>query len=123
MKYQKVILTKIQKYHIILLLKKDISLDKEIKKEISTKDKLKLEKLENKVQKAQHKLEKAEQKLPKKTKIKFEKSFDEKTNTSKTKFHIEKEVKPQYQVKPIRSAVKKAVVTPHSLYGTRDIKK
>ena len=94
---------------------KDISLDKEIKKEISTKDKLKLEKLENKVQKAQHKLEKAEQKLPKKTKIKFEKSFDEKTNTSKTKFHIEKEVKPQYQVKPIRSAVKRATFTPPSL--------
>ena len=100
--------------------KKDTSLDKEPKKkEISTKDKLKLEKLENKVQKAQQKLEKAEKKLPKKTKIKFEKSFDEKTNTdkkatkaTKMKFHIEKEVKPQYEQKPVRSAVKKAVVTP-----------
>ncbi len=87
----------------------------ETKKEISIEDKLKLEKLENKVQKAQQKLEKAEKKLPKKTKIKFEKSFDEKTNTSKTKFHIEKEVKPQYQVKPIRSAVKRATFTPPSL--------
>ena len=88
---------------------------KETKKEISTNDKLKLEKLENKVQKVQQKLEKAEQKLPKKTKIKFEKSFDEKTKTSKTKFHMEKEVKPQYEVKPIRTVVKKTAITPPRL--------
>lgn len=98
---------------------KQILLNKETKKEISTNDKLKLEKLENKVQNAQQKLEKVEKKLPKKTKIKFEKSFDEKTNTNKKatkatkmKFHIEKEAKPQYEQKPVRSAVKKAVVTP-----------
>ncbi len=94
---------------------KQISLNKETKKEISTNDKLKLEKLENKVQKAQQKLEKAEQKLPKKTKIKFEKSFDETTKKSKVKFHIEKEVKPQYEVKPIRTIVKKSAVTPPRL--------
>ncbi len=94
---------------------KQISLNKETKKEISTNDKLKLEKLENKVQKVQQKLEKAEQKLPKKTKIKFEKSFDETTKKSKVKFHIEKEVKPQYEVKPIRTIVKKTAVTPPRL--------
>ena len=97
------------------ITEKEILLNQEGKKEISAEDKRKLEKLEHKVQKAQQDLEKAEQKLPKKTKIKFEKSFDENTKKTKIKWRIEGEAKPQ--AKPNRNIIKKAaVMLPRSLW-------
>jgi len=81
----------------------------------------KLSKLEIKSNKAGAKLEKARDKLPSKKRIQKKRIFDEKKGKAKTKFTIEKEIKPKGQKQPLPKRTIKSTAREVKNFGVNKI--